>query len=50
MFHLMYVRHSVLCSQQKSVKSIQFGKDVKKSHAKKANYMVGDFISLGFIS
>lgn len=34
------VRHSVFCSQQKSVKGIQFGKDVKKSHAKKANYMV----------
>lgn len=46
----LHARHSAFCSQQKSVKGIQCGKDVKKSHAKKANYMVGDFTSLGFIS
>lgn len=31
----------------KSVKGIQCGEDVQKSHAEKANYMVGDFTSLG---
>lgn len=42
----LQLHHSAFCSQQ-SVKGIQCGKDVKKSHAKKANYTVGDFTSLG---
>lgn len=42
----LQLHRSAFCSQQ-SVKGIQCGKDVKKSHAKKANYTVGDFTSLG---